>query len=135
MRHLCAVPPRGAVDDGSARHVLRQYLVNVVELRRAAGRHHHEVQVGAPGAAVEDPELNAQLFFEIIDEFVLHVGLGGGSQAQDRRHRIVSRLLADEASHVTVIGPEVVAPPREAVGLVQHPGPAAGTRSAVAPVR
>ena len=85
LRHLCAVPPRGAVDDGAARHMLRQvflqYLVNIVELRRAAGRHHHEVQVGAPGAAVEDPECNAQLLTEIVDNLVLHVRLGGGSQA------------------------------------------------------
>ena len=50
-----------------------------------------------------------------------HVRLGGRGQAQQRRYRPWSGLLADEAAHVAVVGTEVVAPAREAVGLVQHP--------------
>ena len=50
-----------------------------------------------------------------------NVGFGGGGQAEDRRRRFVARLFADEASHIAVIGPEIVAPSRQAVRLVEHP--------------
>ena len=126
LRHLFRMAPGRAVDDGPARSVRRQVrlenLVNVIELCRAAGGDHHEIQVGAPGAAVEDLHVNAQLVMEVLDDLVLHVGLGGGGEAQDGRRRLIPGLLPDEASYVAVVGPEVVSPPGEAVGLVQHPG-------------
>ena len=58
---------------------------------------------------------------EILDDLVLHVGLGGGGEAQHRRNGIVAGPFSDEASHVAVVRAEVVSPPGEAVGLVQHP--------------
>src|SRR5690606_20232229 len=42
-------------------------------------------------------------------------------QAQHRRHRPLPRPFADEAGDVAVVGPEVVPPLRQAVGLVKHP--------------
>ena len=118
--------PRRAVDDGAALTVFRQVgledLVDVGGLFAGPGLDHHEVQVGAPGAAVKQPQLNAQLLSEVRHDLVRHVRLRRGGQTQDRRDRQVSGLLADEAPHVPIVGPEVVAPPGEAVGLVQHPG-------------
>ena len=92
------------------------------ELSLAARRHHHEVQIGALGAAVEDPEIDIELLVEVVHDLRHDVGLGRRGQTQHRRHRVISGPLADEASHVPVVGPEIVPPSREAVGLVQHPG-------------
>ena len=126
LDYLLGLPPGRAVDDGAARvirrQILHEYLVNMGQLLPAAGRHHHEFQFGALGAAVEDPQRDAQLFLEIVRDFGLDIGLGGRRETRHRRHGILSRLLTDEAPHVTVIRPEVVPPLGEAVGLVQHPG-------------
>ena len=125
LGHLLGVPARGAVDDGSTRHIIRQVLpqqsVDVVELGRAAGGHHHELQVGAPGPVVEDLQLDAQLLPEILYDLGLHVGLGGGGEAQHLRRLIIAGPLPDEAPHVAVVGPEVVPPLGQAVGLVHYP--------------
>ena len=92
------------------------------KLLASGGRHHHELQVRTLDAAGEHAQLDAELVPKVRDDVHDHVGLGGRGQAQHRRNRVLPRLLADEASHVAVIGPEVVPPLRNAVGLVQHPG-------------
>ena len=84
-------------------------------------RDHLERQVGTFGAAVEDLQPDAELVLEVAYDVPGHVRLGGRGQAQHRRHRPGTGLLPDEAAHVTVIGPEVVPPARQAVRLVQHP--------------
>ena len=51
--------------------------------------------------------------------------LGGGRQALDQRQRLVRRGVAafgDEAGDVAVIRPEILAPFRQAVRLVENPG-------------
>ena len=73
------------------------------------------------GAAVKYSQLDAEFLLEVITYVGLHVRLGGRGQAQYRPRRLRSRLLTNEAAHVTVIGPEVVPALGEAVSLVQHP--------------
>ena len=123
---LLGVPARGAVDDRAAggvpRQVRLQYLVDVVELGRAACGHHHELQVLASRIGVQDIQLDPEFPLEVLGDLGLHVGLGGGGQAEDRWWRILAGALPDEASHVPVVGPEVMTPLRKAVGLVQRPG-------------
>ena len=68
--------------------------MDVIELCRAAGGDHHEIQVGAPGAAVEDLQVNVQLVVEVLDDLVLHVGLGGGGEAQDGRRWFITLPLS-----------------------------------------
>ena len=125
LRNLLAAPACRAVDDGAARDMRRQiglqHLADVIELLAARGRDHFEAEVAALGAAVEDRELDAELVAEVPDDVLAHVGLGGGGEAEQRRDRLITRLLADEAAHVAIVGAEVVAPAREAVRLVQHP--------------
>ena len=125
LRHLLAAPARRAIDDGTARGVRRQigvqHLVDVGELLAARGGDYVEAEVGALGAAVEDRELDAEPVAEVADDVLAHVGLGGGGEAEQRRDRLFTGLLADEAAHVAVVGAEVVTPAREAVRLVQHP--------------
>ena len=127
LRHMLGLLPRGAVDDGPARLVIRQvrrqYLVDVGKFRAAARWDHHELQVGAPGATVEHLQPDAELLTEVIGDLRLNVRLGGGRQAQHRRHGLLSGLLPDEPAHVAVVRPEVMPPLGQAVSLVQHPGP------------
>ena len=73
------------------------------------------------GAAVKYSQLDAEFFLEVINYVGLHVRLGGRGQAQHRLRRLRSRLLTNEAAHVTVIGLEVVPALGEAVSLVQRP--------------
>ena len=123
--HLLALPPRRAVNDGAAgrirRQIGRQDLVDVAELLFPRCRDHLKGEVGPVGTAVEDLQLDAELVPKVPGYVLGHVGLGGGSQAQHRRHRPGARLFPDEAAHVAIIGAKVMAPTREAVGLVQHP--------------
>ena len=93
----------------------------VGQLAFAAGGHHHEIQVGPLGAAVKHLQIDVQLFAEVAHYLGLDVGLGRGGEAQHRRNGLVPGPLADEAPHVTVVWAEVVSPPGEAVGFVQHP--------------
>ena len=122
---VLAAPAGRAVDDGAAGGVRRQVgsqdPVDVRELLARGRPRHDELQVGPAGAAVEDPELDAEPVAEVGADVLLHVGLGGRGQAQHRHRRIPGPFL-DEARHVPVVGPEVVAPAREAMRLVQHPG-------------
>ena len=126
LRYFFSVPPRCAVDDGAARTIDRQIglydLVNVIELLTAARLHCNEIQILATYSAVEDLQLDVQLLTKVGLDLLLDVRLGSCGQAQHRRHRLVTRPLTDEAPHVAVVGPEVVPPFREAVGLVQDPG-------------
>ena len=78
-------------------------LVEVGELLSSRGRYHHEVQVRALGAAVENVQLDPELVAKVRDDVHHHLGLGGRGQAQHRRDRVLPRLLADEASHVAVV--------------------------------
>ena len=95
--------------------------MDVGELLAARGRDHLVAEVGALGTAVEEREFDAEFLAEVAEDVLAHIGLGGRGQAEQRRHRLSTRLLADEAAHVAVVGAEVVAPAREAVSLVQHP--------------
>ena len=86
------------------------------------GRDYLERQVCALGAPVEDGQLDPEPVPEVPRDVLHHVRFGGRGQAKHRRYRPVSRLLPDEAAHITVIRPEIVPPARQAVRLVQHPG-------------
>ena len=125
LGHILALPARCAIDDGAAGSVGRQIglqnLMDVTELLAACGRHHLEGQVAALGPAVEDRELDADLVPEVLRDVVGDVRLGGCRQAKHRRHRLITGLFPDEASDITVVGTEIVAPARQAVGLVEHP--------------
>ena len=126
LRHLFGPPAGGAVNDGTfgrvRPQVRHQDLVDVRKLFATGGRNHHELEVRAPCSAVENGEFCPELFPEVPFDILDHVGLRGGGEAQDRRDRPRSRLLAYEAPHVAVVGPEVVPPSRQAVGFVQDPG-------------
>ena len=125
LGHLLAPPACRAVDDGAARGMRRQigvqHLTDVIELLAARGRDHIEAEVGALGATVEDRELDAELLLEVANDVFAHVRLGSGGEAEQRRDRLFTGFLADEAAHVAVVGAEVVAPARQAMRLVQHP--------------
>ena len=125
LRHLLGAAAAGAVDDGAAgpvgRQVGRQQVVDERELLAARRRDDLEAQVVARSAAVEDVELDAQPLVEMFHDLGDDRRLGGGGQAQDRGNGVVTRLVADEAADVAVVGPEVLAPFRQAVRLVEHP--------------
>ena len=90
-------------------------------LRRTRG-HHLESQVVALRPAVEDLELDADFFAEVAQDVLDDRRLCRGGQADDGRRRFGGGALPDEPAHVAVVRPEVVAPARQAVGFVEHPG-------------
>ena len=125
LRHLFGAMAAGAIDDRAAglvgRQVGGQQVVDEGKLFAARRRDDLEAQVVARRAAVEDVELDAESFLEVLDDLRHDRGLGGGGQAQDRGNCVVSGLVADEAADVAVVGPEVLAPFGKAVRLVEHP--------------
>ena len=126
LRQFFGLPARRAVDDGASGHIRRQAvhqdLVDVRELLSSGRRHHHKLQIIATGAAIEDLQFNTEFVPEVQLDVFHHVGLGCRGQAQHGRAWLLPRVFADKASHVAIIGPKVVSPLREAMGLVQHPG-------------
>ena len=125
LRYLLGAMAAGAVDDGAAglvgRQIGGQQVVNEGELLAARRRDDLEAQVVARRAAVEDVELDAESFLEVLDDLRDDRGLGGGSQAQDGGNLAVSGLVADEAADVAVVRPKVLAPFGQAVRLVENP--------------
>ena len=125
FRYLLGAMAAGAIDNGATglvgRQVGGQQVVDEGELLAARRRDDLEAQVVARRAAVEDVELDTESFLEVLDDLGDDRGLGGGGQAQDGGNLAVSGLVADEAADVTVVGPEVLAPFGQAVGLVEHP--------------
>ena len=95
--------------------------MSVVELVCAARLHYDEFEVRAAAATVEDPHLYAELLPEVINDLLFDLRFGRRRQAQHRRNRPTFRPLADESTHVAVVGAEVVPPLRQAVSLVHHP--------------
>ena len=77
------------------------------EFLAARCRHNHKLQVGALRAAVKDGQVNAELVTEVDTDVFPHIGLGRCRQAD---YLSVGCLLANEACHIAVVGPEVVAP-------------------------
>ena len=73
--------------------------------------------IPAQGAA-DGQHARAELLLDVVD----HAGVGRGGGGQ---HRDGLRQLGDEVRDAPVVGPEIVAPVRNAVGLVNHqqPGP------------
>ena len=59
----------------------------------------------------------------MVADVAHYFGLGGGGQAEHRSRRFIARGFLDEAADIAVVGPEIVAPFRHAMRLVQHPEP------------
>ena len=114
LGYLFTLSARCAVHDYASWHTRRQGIFNnlvyVRELLRLTRRYDFERQVGAIGPSVKNSEINSQLFLEIKRDFIYDVGLGGRSKAKQRRYRLIPSPLADETSHITVIGPEIMPP-------------------------
>ena len=125
LGNFLGLPSRRAVDDGAAASVRRQagleYLMDMAEFFLARRRDDFELQIGPFGASVEDPESDAERVLEIPDDVVRDIGFRGRRQAKHRRNGFVAGLFPDESAKVAVVGPEVVAPFRQAVRLVHDP--------------
>ena len=126
LRHLFRRPPRGAVDHGARGPLGRQVRVDrcqdVGKLGRLLRRQHGKGQVRPHRSAIQQHHRGPQAGLEMVADVAHHLGLGGGGQAQQRGHGVAREFL-DEAADVAVVGPEIVAPFRHAMGLVQHPEP------------
>jgi hypothetical protein len=92
-RHLFAVPAGRAVHGGATRRVGRQgggeQFVNVRQLLGRCGRQDIESEVVAPGAAVNAPQIDADLLGKMGGDVGNHVGLGRRGQAEYRWHRCI----------------------------------------------
>ena len=124
LRGVLGAPPGRAVDDGASRAFSRKCVfkcpMDVLDALRSGSRHHHEFQIGAFRSAVDDFEPTLQRPFEVLDDIVDDVVLGGGGQAEDGRG-ILSVVLGDVARDVAIVGAEIVPPLRQAVRLVHDP--------------
>ena len=114
--NLLAPAPRCAVDDGptvpGGQQVFRQEAMDVGQLLAACGGDHLEGQVGSVGATVKDVQIHVQLVVKVLHDFLDHLRLGSGGQAQHRWDGsfLLTGLLADKAAHIAVIGAEIMAP-------------------------
>ena len=129
LRQLFGLLARGAVGDGTAGFLCRQLVgdqaADQIVFFARRSRDDVETQVVAPGAAVEHAHGDTQLVAEVPDDVGDDFRLGGGRQALDQRQRLVRRGVAafgDEAGDVAVIRPEILAPFRQAMRLVENPG-------------
>ena len=99
------------VDDSAAGRVRRQVrgqdLVDMGEFLAARRRYNHEFQVGTLRAAVKDGQVYVELVTKVGVNVFPYLGLGRCCQAD---YLSVGCLLANKASYVAVVGPEVVAP-------------------------
>ena len=82
---------------------------------------HRVAQVCACGLRSEELQIQIQRLFEVVADVLNHLLFGRGGEAGDRDREFASLFLlvfADEVADIEVIDPEVLAPRREAVGLV-----------------
>lgn len=100
---------------------MAQDLDDALRLLSLGRRKHLVVEVRTFVATEEALELDPEDFAEVAAQVGDDIGLGGGGEARDRR-RLAAEGFADEARDVEVIGAKVVAPLRQAVGFVEHPG-------------
>ena len=120
---------RGTVSDSAARNFWRQfvgdqagYLVKLFSRRRL---NDIEFEIFALGPAIKRAHLDRQFFPKMTDDVGDHFRLGGCGQALDQRQfarRAVFRRFANVTRDITVIGPKILAPFRQAVGLIEYPG-------------
>ena len=80
-----------------------------------------ELQVHPQRAAIDAGELRSQLGSEVVEDVAHHARLGGRGEAEEGRDRFVAGELLGEPRNVAVVRTEIVAPFREAVGLIDHP--------------
>ena len=67
-------------------------------------------KVVTPGPAVDAGQLDAQFVAKMAANVSDNVRLGSRSQAEHGRNWPVAGMLADEATDVAVIGPEIMTP-------------------------
>ena len=111
---------RQRVDDAAARQLVQ---VRHEPAQALLGRHraqHPEAQrVACQPAANREHRPAADL--ELLDDVGDDAGVGGGGR---RQHGCVGRQPREQVADAPVVGPEVVAPVADAVGLVDHEQPA-----------
>ena len=114
------------VDDPAARQVRQVRQQPAEPLAGIRQRQHAEPQRLPAQGAADGQHAVAQLLLDVVD----HPGVGRGGGGQ---HRNGVRQLRDEVRDAPVVGPEVVAPVGNAVGLVddQQPGAADELRQLV----
>ena len=78
-------------------------------------------QICARGLRGEELQIQIQRLFEVVADVLDHLLFGRGGEAGDRDRELASLFLlvfADEVADVEVIDPEVLAPRRETMSLV-----------------
>ena len=120
--------PRGAEDDRAAGRALgqaiREQIVDALQLVRLRDGLHLEA-AGSRARRRRQKNLKSRPVscLEEGEDFLPHVLLGRGGEAGDGRnlHALLLGELPDEPAGVEVVGPEVVPPFGETMGLVEHP--------------
>ena len=125
LRHLLGSAARRAVDDRARNVARRQALFqqrqDVGVLAVLSGLDHLEGEVVAERPAVDQLQLDPEARPEMVEDVAQHARLGRRGQADHGRRRSVAAELPDEAADVAVVGPEILAPFREAMRLVDDP--------------
>ncbi len=125
LRDLLGSAARGAVDDGARRspgdRPSLEERQDVGVLAVLSGLDHLEGEVVAERPAVDQLQLDPEARPEMVEDVAQHARLGRRGQADHRRRRSVAAELPDEAADVAVVRPEIVAPFREAMRLVDDP--------------
>jgi len=127
LGHFFCLTSRGTIDHRARCALLRQLRLDdiqyVVELGAPLRGPHLKSQIGAHRTAVQQQKVRSEARPEMLSDIAHHLGLCRGGQAEHRSERMIARKFFDEAANIAVVWPKIMAPFRNAMGLVQHPEP------------
>lgn len=107
------------VNDAGARQFVQPPAEPGGALHRIGNAHHRQVQRFAIQPAAQNQSVGADLGRHVGDDAIIGGGRGG-------EHRHIRAEIGDERADSAIVGPEVMAPVRDAVRLVDHDEPGIG---------
>ncbi len=114
-----AAPAAAEHDRRAVMEVLLQQIDDRMQTIRRRDLANLIREVDPGGAPVDELDVVAAELLRVLDDLAGRVGLRRRGEQEDGRHRARLGDASDRLEHVRVVGPEVVTPLRQTVGLVE----------------